>query len=196
MNEMKVPRQELIKYHDINLNMNVHYSAIDAAVIQSDIYLMKFISKIIAAQLWQYPDMKKFITWSNSRIKSISIDDISRDLYAEYFNKYKEYKIEKDEHNEFTLKDRGLNRMKSIKKYILDVAIKTKYKINPTCYLDVGCYDGGITNAIASYFNLVKTQSYGIDIDKSESIDTTNFTFAKYAFFNHLLKIEKFQNLF
>ncbi len=70
-------------------------------------------------------------------------------------------------------KDRGNYRISSINKYI-----NNWDDIAPTFYLDIGCYQGDITETISKHFKLNKFQTRGIDIKKYT--ENENFIFTKY----------------
>jgi ubiquinone/menaquinone biosynthesis C-methylase UbiE len=77
-----------------------------------------------------------------------------------------------------TSSERGTNRIKNIKKYVLNKSniLKSKtFKVES--YLDIGCFDGGITKSIGSYFKLNNTQIHGVDIKK---YNTYEFSFNEY----------------
>ena len=58
----------------------------------------------------------------------------------------------------------------SIEKYI-------EYINKPTCYLDIGCFDGNFASGIARHFNLNKFQTHGVDINLCAN---PNITFTQY----------------
>ncbi len=69
--------------------------------------------------------------------------------------------------------NRGNYRINSIKKYIHNWD-----KISPTFYLDIGCFQGDITETVGKHFNLNKFQIRGIDIKKY--VENENYTFTEY----------------
>ena len=156
--------------------------------------LAAYINKILENHLWQHAELlTEFKHWSNKYITENNILDMTHDIYKMYNNKYKELliqfnisKIEKLVADADGFNDRGIGRMKNIKKAILDqeyANAKGKppgVKINPTCYLDIGCYDGNITKSVGAYFKLNKFQIHGVDIEKYENIDNKSLTFAEY----------------
>lgn len=92
--------------------------------------------------------------------ENINVDDllkISKEKFIDNFcNKIKESNV----------KSYGsINMKKKIKGKIGDLKFLLGDKIKPTFkYLDVGCNDGIITNAIANYFKFDQNNVYGVDI--------------------------------
>ena len=88
-------------------------------------------------------------------------------------NKY----IEKFTKNQQSELSRGSYRINNIKKYVLNKSRSLDPKIfKLESYLDIGCFDGGITESIGTYFHLDKTQIYGVDIKKYKSDYEFNFS--------------------
>jgi ubiquinone/menaquinone biosynthesis C-methylase UbiE len=128
--------------------------------------LRKIIEFIITNYLWKYPTAAHemihiyFNTWFNKEINY----QLLNKLYIEISNKF-------DIPTTILNKTRGINRVKSIQK-VIDL------KIYPTCYLDIGCFDGNITEAFGNEFNLNKMQVHGADIKSYNNYE--RITFSKY----------------
>lgn len=159
-----------------------------------DNYIRNFIIKIVETQLWQYPaaldEFRVYINkiidgfdLGNEPFESIWINDISfyKPIHTKYMEISNKYNIQtKLGENTHGGADRGNNRVKSIEKYVIRRQ-PINCKISPTCYLDIGCFDGGITHAISNYFNLHKLQTHGVDIKSySEADGYSNITFSQY----------------
>lgn len=125
-----------------------------------------FIIKIINHQLWKYPnaicEMINYIDYikieiiknstTENKTNDIFIYDKLNQLYKKLCNKY-------NIPNKLIESNRASGRLKSIQKNILNYI-----KLKPTSYLDIGCFDGNITNLIGNYFNLDISNVYGTDI--------------------------------
>ncbi|MGL5934895.1 MAG: class I SAM-dependent methyltransferase [Cetobacterium sp.] len=71
--------------------------------------------------------------------------------------------------------DRGLLRLKKIAQFI------NLENINPTSYLDIGCFNGDITNSIVDKFKLTKDNAFGVDIKNYiKDLDSNMFIFEEY----------------
>lgn len=140
-------------------------------------YIYNFIVKIINHQLWQYPvainNMMNSINnmiHSDTQYSEKDIYKVIRDYYINITNnRHIPNKLIEVEGAQ-----RGINRMKSIEKNVLRYS-----PIKPTCYLDIGCFDGNITNAIGNYFRLSPLQVYGVDIVDFPNMNS-NITFNQY----------------
>ena len=158
----------------------------------------KFIEKILENYLWKYPDtLTEFQAYiysiifnidnsiNNNSISDNSISDnsINNNFYTIIRKKFQEIRQKYNIHtklgeNTYGGVDRGSNRIKSIEKHILN---KQSHKIIPSCYLDIGCYDGSITKSIADYFKLHKLQTHGVDVSNCHSDNNyTDITFTQY----------------
>lgn len=147
---------------------------------------IKYMEIIIDSYLWEYPEItrefKAYVLASYKAVKlteDIHLNKMShykllRAKYIEIANQYKCPKLLMPEQCD---SDRGENRLKSILKYVINRQPRGQAKILPTCYLDIGCFDGGITHAIAQHFNLHKLQTHGVDI---KEYPNTNITFTLY----------------
>jgi SAM-dependent methyltransferase len=150
-------------------------------------YLNEFILKIVDSHLWKYPDaMVEFKTYINALFhtvdSSIWVDDMTHyvPIRNEFMKISEKHNIQSKLGEETTGGiDRGNNRVKSIEKYVLRKQSGTQ--ISPTCYLDVGCFDGSISSSIAKYFNLNKLQAHGVDIKSYDNAGGySNITFSQY----------------
>lgn len=129
-----------------------------------------FVSKIVSQHLWEYTqasdEFKSYlykIYYNRNIVKIKNIYDVLREFYEKLINKYN-----------ITTKlstNRGNNRLKSIQRYI-------NLNFPVSCYLDIGCLDGHITEKIGRNFNLNKWQIHGIDIKPHE--EYKNITFTQY----------------
>jgi SAM-dependent methyltransferase len=151
-------------------------------------YLKDFILKILDNHLWKYKDalcefQSYIIDVFNENEESAWVGDMA--FYKNIQTQYKLLNIKYDiqsklgENTDGGVK-RGDNRVKSIEKYVLYRQPRNN-RIEPSCYLDIGCFDGGITHSIAKYFKLHKLQTHGVDI-KSYGGDSgySNITFSQY----------------
>jgi SAM-dependent methyltransferase len=133
-----------------------------------DVYMM-FLG-IIQHQLRKYPEaLLVFIRFTELTIATNQPDsDIYSVLRRKYLELSEKYKIDAVGADE----QRGENRIKSITKRI-------DMRFHVSSYLDIGCFDGGITKAMGQYFNLNKMQTYGVDI-KPYKDNYADITFAVY----------------
>jgi ubiquinone/menaquinone biosynthesis C-methylase UbiE len=147
-------------------------------------YVYKFIKKIVESYIWKFPDavdeLNEYILNKLVSIKQSSVFVRNKDFYLDIRTKFKDistrYNIEqKLGENTNGGIERGKNRMNSIEKHILK---KINHLLEPTSYLDIGCYDGSITKSVSNYFKLNKAQTHGVDI--SAYTDYTDITFNIY----------------
>ena len=148
---------------------------------KSDIkHILNFIMRIINSQLWKYKEAsdeftlyiqmlvlnesKNYNDWLNS-----SFYTPIRERYVELINKYN-ISLAND--------NRGVNRVRSIEKYLKF----EKITLTVTNYLDIGCYDGEITEAMSEHFKLSKLHAYGVDIKNyiDDSKKESKITFKEY----------------
>jgi SAM-dependent methyltransferase len=135
-------------------------------------YLKEFILKVVDNHLWKYPTALNEFQMYIVGIFNNTLEDSWINNIAFYETIHKQYHILNQTYNiqsklgENTHGgiDRGDNRIKSIEKYVLQRQPNSQPRISPSCYLDVGCFDGSITNSIARYFKLNKLQTHGVDI--------------------------------
>jgi ubiquinone/menaquinone biosynthesis C-methylase UbiE len=138
------------------------YESIDINYLEQ----RKIIEFVISNHLWKYPNASHeminnyFNTWYNKEINYKLLNE----LYISISDKY-------GISNNILNKSRGINRIKSIQKYV-------DLQILPTCYLDIGCFDGNITEAFKNKFNLNKLQVHGVDIKSYNKYD--EIIFSKY----------------
>jgi SAM-dependent methyltransferase len=161
---------------------------VDCSTKSSPDNLKKFIRKIVESQLWRYPDA---LTVFKSYIEDLfdRSDQQSwiqeNGFYSQIYDKYLElqctYNIQtKLGENTIGGCTRGENRAKTIMNQII-VNQPSYNTISPSCYLDIGCFDGSITKAIAKLFNLNKLQTHGVDIKYyGGECGYTNISFSKY----------------
>ena len=156
-------------------------------------YLKDFILKVVDNHLWKYPTaLKEFQMYIVDVFdKTLEEDSWVNDI-AFYDAIHKQYQTLNQTHNiqsklgENTHGgiDRGDNRIKSIEKYVLRKQNNSQPRISPSCYLDIGCFDGSITNSIARYFKLNKLQTHGVDIKSyGKSVGDSEYddiTFTEY----------------
>jgi ubiquinone/menaquinone biosynthesis C-methylase UbiE len=147
--------------YNVILNRSIHYTPTNFPV-----RVKSSIDKIIESQLWQYPnaiiEFKQYCMKVGLNYKLLNIF---------YNNIVSKYNITNKLSNE-----RGVNRMKSIERYI-------KIDFPVSCYLDIGCLDGGITESIGKYFRLNKLQTHGVDVKSYENAGENNYdniTFTTY----------------
>lgn len=155
---------------------------------EKSIYLKDFILKIVDNQLWKYKDalceFQSYITIvfnTNNESAWTESVDFYKNIHLYYKTLSDKYNIQsKLGENTHGGTERGNNRVKSIEKYVLQHQPQNN-RITPSCYLDIGCFDGSITHSIAKYFNLHKLQTHGVDI-KSYGGDFgySEITFSKY----------------
>ena len=142
----------------------------------NNIAIYKFILNLIKHQLWENKDASKefvnFINMSMNQKKYMKEINIYAECHKFYTMLVKKYNIK----NKLLDNIRGVNRVKSINKIIIS---KYKQPIKPTCYLDIGCFDGNITSAIGKNFDLNDTQIHGVDIVELDKMNK-NFIFSKY----------------
>ena len=147
----------------------------------------KFIEKIVENYLWKYPkvltEMQKYIssilsqhTASSTAFEFLDNINFYKDIRIKFQDISKKYNIQ----NNLGSNERGENRIKSIEKHIL-----CKRQISPTCYLDIGCFDGSITKSIAKHFKLHKLQTHCVDIlnyslDMNQPNYYNDITFTQY----------------
>lgn len=143
----------------------------------------EFIIKVLKNYLWKYPyalsEFSEYISnLYNINPESVWTDvNFYRDLNLQYKIIRDKYNVQSNLGNIIGVNDRGDNRMKSIEKYIINKQPKGDDYIAPSCYLDIGCFDGGITQSVANYFGLNKSHTHGVDI---KSCDNSNITFTQY----------------
>jgi ubiquinone/menaquinone biosynthesis C-methylase UbiE len=148
-------------------------------------YLREFVAKVIERKLWQYSEAHNAFNTYISEIDITSIlkdtNTLYKDLNGYYLELSKKYNIKP----QLSL-ERGQVRAKSIDKHILQKADKFP-QINT--YLDIGCFDGAITQAIGMHFKLDTCNIHGVDIklydstdsaDAAESNKYNNITFNEY----------------
>jgi ubiquinone/menaquinone biosynthesis C-methylase UbiE len=130
--------------------------------------ICEFAEKIVDSYLWKYPNiLGPYKQYIGNLYKSVDINNIRdkavysklHDMFINMANQYNCPLIDTTQYNG----ERGDNRIKSIIKYVISRQ-PASMKIDPTCYLDIGCFDGGITQSIAKYFNLNHLQTHGVDI--------------------------------
>jgi ubiquinone/menaquinone biosynthesis C-methylase UbiE len=117
---------------------------------------------IIENQLWKHPnainEMLEYYIQTGLNYKLLNVF---------YLHLVKKYNIE----NKLSV-ERGDNRISSIKKYI-----RTNFSVS--CYLDIGCFDGAITESIGKYFKLNKLQTHGVDINEYNT-QQKEYVFTQY----------------
>lgn len=155
--------------HEYNsfLNKNVNYSYQIIKKYIEDV--IRFILSIIQKHIENIKISNIFIQNITNKLYTLNKNNIElfiTDLKSKFYPYMRNCwdSIPKTINN-----DRGVYRIKSLKKYILD-----KCNINPIKYLDIGCYDGEITKQIGLYY---KTDTHGIDVKKYKEYD---FTFKTY----------------
>lgn len=153
-----------IEFNDF-LNRKIYYNEESKKVLHNYIisnneskYKRHIVEKIIDTYLWKYKDLS--IKMKNEYYSKVSgmyhIDYVLlNNIYIKLCNLYK---IPKN----ISYQERGDNRVKSIQKYI-------DLRFPVSCYLDIGCFDGYITNAIGNLFNLNNNQIHGTDIKPHNS---------------------------
>jgi len=130
--------------------------------------MIKYVEKIIEQYLWKHAICSEMIDYV-ATLNEVNWDLTNKGLYEKLRKKYLSL------NNQNICDDnRGANRVKSIEKYVFT---KTD-KLNPKCYLDIGCHDGSITSSISHYFKLNKLQTHGVDIMPYG--DYANITFTQY----------------
>lgn len=147
------------------LHRTIYYTP-NALISRVDSGVYNFVCKIAEQYLHKFPK-------ASHEFKQI----IPKNCVFNYTELKKSYEVIKTKYSIPNIStERGANRIKSIEKYVLRNA-----PINPTCYLDIGCFDGSITSAIGQYFHLDKLQIHGVDI-KSYEVSTlyNEFTFSQY----------------
>lgn len=144
--------------------------------------IFRFIETVIESHLWKHSEAKReMLEFVVSRpvagriydarsnvvstdFKTSKITDfkatIGKDLDYKALNKFylqlvKKYNIPKQLSTE-----RGNNRIQSLRKYI-------DLNFPVSCYLDIGCFDGKITESLGKYFGLSNLQIYGVDVESS-----------------------------
>lgn len=144
------------------LNRNIHYPLIKFPERKKS-----HIDKIIEYQLWKSPNaIRDFKQYLNK----VGLDyGLLSKYYSSIVNKYN---IPNKLSNE-----RGVNRMKSIEKYI-------KLNFPVSCYLDIGCLDGGITETIGRYFRLNKFQIHGVDIKSYKNAGESGYDNIIFSLYN------------
>ena len=163
--------------------------SIDSLLVNQINLKYKFIEKIVENYLWKYPELLKemqiyissILVQYNSNILPNTfefLDNINfyKDIRIKFQDISKKYNIQ----NNLGSNERGENRIKAIEKHIL-----CKRQISPTCYLDIGCFDGSITKSIAKHFKLHKLQTHGVDIlnyslDMNQPNYYNDITFTQY----------------
>jgi SAM-dependent methyltransferase len=133
-----------------------------------DVYTM-FLG-IIQQQLRKYPEaLKIFLRFVESTIATnqpdVNIYSVLQKKYMELAEKYEIVAVGSDE-------QRGENRIRAISK-----RIDMRFRVSS--YLDIGCFDGGITEAMGRCFHLDKHQTHGVDI-KPYKDEYANITFTAY----------------
>ena len=164
--------------------------SIDSLLVNQINLKYKFIEKIVENYLWKYPELLKEM---QIYIRSMLVKPDSNTILSNAFefldniNFYKDIRIKFQDiskkyniQNNLGSNERGENRIKSIEKHIL-----CKRQISPTCYLDIGCFDGSITKSIAKHFKLHKLQTHGVDIlnyslDMNQPNYYNDITFTQY----------------
>jgi SAM-dependent methyltransferase len=133
-----------------------------------DVYTM-FLG-IIQSQLRKYPEaLKIFLRFVESTITTNQPDyDIYSVLQKKYLELSKKYKITPVVSDE----QRGENRIQHITK-----RIDMRFRVSS--YLDIGCFDGGITKAMGKFVHLNKLQTHGVDI-KPYKDEYKDITFTAY----------------
>lgn len=176
-----------IREFNRELDMDIYFtpkSIPDKNLYSCDkLYKKEFIIKILKNYLWKYPIALREFSDYISNIYDNNNDSIWIDInFYKDINSY--YKIIRDKYNiQSNLgdtngsNDRGDNRMKSIEKYIINKQPKCDNYMAPSCYLDIGCFDGSITQSIAKYFGINKSNTHGVDI---KSCNNSNITFTQY----------------
>jgi 2-polyprenyl-3-methyl-5-hydroxy-6-metoxy-1,4-benzoquinol methylase len=137
-------------------------------------YIYVFIGNILKQYLWKnqqcLADLCKYLY----TILEFEQHD-KKTLYKNIQHQYQILKQTYNIHSKLSGVDgnqRGLNRVKSIQKLF-------KYNnkcIKATYYLDIGCFDGNITQAIGHHFKLHKLQIHGIDIANFNKVNNITFT--------------------
>jgi SAM-dependent methyltransferase len=121
------------------------------------------VEKIIKNYLWKYKSVSDelCISYYPLNLNTQKCGDINYKLlnknYLSLCNKYNiPFKS--------LTKERGYNRLKSLQKNI-------DLKFSVSCYLDIGCFDGNITETIGNNFNLNNLQIHGVDIKPYATVD-------------------------
>lgn len=151
---------------EFNSKLNMHIYYIPTHTIK---YLepINDVDTVIKQYLWQHPDAAYEML---HYIKTICMD--SHIPYAEIRKIYIELSNKYNIQNKLTeTKDRAVGRLKSMS-YILK-----HIKVKPSVYLDIGCFDGNITEEVGKYFEL--DTIYGIDIIDFPNRNK-NITFSLY----------------
>lgn len=142
------------------LNRKIYYNEESKKAIYNFIisnndlkYKRHIVEKIIDTYLWKYKDLSiKMKNEYFSRISDMHHIDyvLLNEIYIKLCNLYSVSK-------NISYQERGDNRVRSIQKYI-------DLQFQVSRYLDIGCFDGYITNAIGNHFKLNNDQIYGVDI--------------------------------
>lgn len=124
------------------------------------------IEKIIDSHLWNYPNaINEMLKYYNHIMLNGGLDYKLLNVF--YLQLVVKYNIPRQLSTE-----RGNNRINSIQKYI-----NTNFPVS--CYLDIGCFDGKITELFGKYFRLNKLQTHGVDI-KDYNNQNSEFVFSQY----------------
>lgn len=115
---------------------------------------------IIENQLWKFPVAKQKMI--NFVLNTPTID------YCKFNEYYLQLKKEFNIPEKLSL-ERGDERLNSIKKYV-----DLNFQVSQ--YLDIGCFDGLISESIGHHFKLSNDKIHGVDIEEKK----TNITFVKY----------------
>jgi SAM-dependent methyltransferase len=139
----------------------VHF--VDTDLKYNNLEQHNIVEKIIKNYLWKYKIVSDelCISYYPLNLNSQEFGDINYKLlnknYLSLCNKYNiPFKS--------LTKERGYNRLKSLQKNI-------DLKFSVSCYLDIGCFDGNITESIGNYFNLNNLQIHGVDIKPYATVD-------------------------
>lgn len=163
----KFYRESYKNEHDMGLNCTVYYKPSEAVKNMifgkiHQLYHSTHRSRLIYALTYKIDDIL-----IRQRIVNMLDQNCADDMQFYIFCRDLLQNIEKKE------TPRGQYRISSIRKYtsIID-------NIQPTSYLDIGCFKGDITREIGAHFGLSKSQICGIDIKQYQ--DIPDFTFDIY----------------
>ena len=157
------------------LNRNIYYKHTTFPVVKKN-----DMSIIISNHLWKYPEaMKEMINYYrhittvssiDSKVPVELNDSAEPNLNYKVLNKFYLELVSKYNIPKYLPSAHVNNKIKSIQ-----ACINTQVKVS--CYLDIGCLDGTITESIGKYFKLNKLQTHGVDI---KNTNTSEITFSLY----------------
>lgn len=132
------------------------------------VFAHDFVIRIINTYLWKDKPLAKkmrecfkFAIQSSNVLNEDNLYEMLRQLYQSSNTLSKTI-------NGNEAKLRATNRVKSIGK-----TLKYSKFSKATCYLDIGSFDGHITQAVGEYFHLERQQIHGVDIRNFNKVDIT-----------------------